>query len=405
MAQSLFGLTPEQIQEARRMQQQQAINQQAQSFGMFGPLYAAGRGMAQQGIGALAQGLFPDAGQDPMLQRATTTQSIIEKYKGQDFNNPLVLTRMASEFSEAGQPDIAMQLGEEARKRVPKEGASPFAKLDPSKYTPESIRAFQAQGGSDFSLLREAESKDKASPERVRETRIGELVQRGYPSDYASDIVDGNIRYEVVPQTGAVRRIDRLTGNVNEVPISNLPPQVQADLIAADEENQNQTLWEAAENGTGLWSAVRAGASRIVGQVPGVPQAQKTEEARQLLSTATNDLARALVINPRFPVAEVERIIREAGTQPGAFDTPELMRSRLKVLDSFLKDRLSIAKQDADNVNLPQETRSAQASNASAIRSFLPRLGIPQQGIGKPPAGVTQRQWEAMTPAQRAVFR
>jgi hypothetical protein len=311
---------------------------------------------------------------------------------------------MASEFSEAGQPELAMELGDRARKLKPR-AESPFAKLDPSKYTPESIEAFQTQGGTNFSLLREAESKDKANPERVRETRIGELVQRGYPRNYASDVVDGNIRYEVVPQTGAVRRIDRLTGNVNEVPISNLPPQVQADLIAADEESQKQTLWEAAESGTGLWSTVRAGASRILGQIPGVPQAEKTEEARQLLSTATNDLARALVINPRFPVAEVERIIREAGTQPGAFDTPQLMRSRLKVLDSFLKDRLSIAEQDAANVNLPQETRSAQSSNASAIRSFLPRLGIPQQGIGKPPAGVTQRQWESMTPAQRAAFR
>jgi hypothetical protein len=119
MAQSLFGLTPEQIQEARRMQQQQAINQQAQSFGMFGPLYAAGRGMAQQGIQSLA-GLFPGAGQDPTLQRATITQSIVEKYKGQDFNDPSVLSKMASEFSEAGQPELAMQLGEKARSLLPK---------------------------------------------------------------------------------------------------------------------------------------------------------------------------------------------------------------------------------------------------------------------------------------------
>jgi len=119
MAQSLFGLTPDQVQEARRLQQQQAINQQAQSFGMFGPLYAAGRGMSQQGVESLA-GLFPGAKQDPMLQKATTTQSIVEKYRGQDFNDPFVLTKMASEFSEAGIPDLAIQLGDKARSMLPK---------------------------------------------------------------------------------------------------------------------------------------------------------------------------------------------------------------------------------------------------------------------------------------------
>lgn len=119
MAQSLFGLTPEQIQQARQLQQQQAINQQAQSFGMFGPLYAASRGMAQTGINALAQGLFPEA-QDPALRRATTTQAIVDKYKGQDFSSPTVLSSMAKDFSTAGIPDVAIQLAEQARSLAPK---------------------------------------------------------------------------------------------------------------------------------------------------------------------------------------------------------------------------------------------------------------------------------------------
>ena len=119
MAQSLFGLTPEQIQQARQLQQQQAINQQAQSFGMFGPLYAASRGLSQTGINALAQGLFPEA-QDPALRRATTTQTIVDKYRGQDFSSPTVLSSMAKDFSTAGIPDVAIQLAEQARSLTPK---------------------------------------------------------------------------------------------------------------------------------------------------------------------------------------------------------------------------------------------------------------------------------------------
>jgi hypothetical protein len=119
MAQSLFGLTPEQIQQARQLQQQQAINEQAKSFGMFGPLYAASRGLSQTGINALAQGLFPEA-QDPALRRATTTQAIVDKYKGQDFSSPTVLSSMAKDFSTAGIPDVAIQLAEQARSLAPK---------------------------------------------------------------------------------------------------------------------------------------------------------------------------------------------------------------------------------------------------------------------------------------------
>jgi hypothetical protein len=398
---SLFGPTPEQIQEARTIQQRQMLAEEAKPFGVFAPLYQAARGLQQTGINSLVSGLFPEAA-DPALKQAQAVQLVQQKYQGQNLSDPTVLKSIASDLFSAGAPDAGLRVLKTAQDITPKQ-ESIFAKVDPSKFTNESVKEFQTQGGTDYSLLKPKE--DKASPERVRETRITELVGRGYPREYASDIVDKNITYEVVPQTGEVRRVNKLTGEVSQVPISNLPPAVQADLLAGDEQAQNQTLWEAAESGTGFWSAVRAGASRVGGQIPGVPQAEKTEEARQLLSTATNDLARSLVINPKFPVGEVERVIKEAGTQPGAFDTPELMRSRLRVLDSYLRGKLKTTEQDAADVNLPQETRSAQASNAAAIRSFLPRLGIPKAGIGKPPAGVTQKQWEAMSPAQRSAFK
>lgn len=116
MAQSLFGLTPEQIQEARRLQQQQAINQQAQAFGMFGPLYAAGRGMAQQGISKIA-GLFPEV-QDPQLAKATAIQELT---KGKDLTNPAQLGLLARELAGLGYTQEAMLVAQEANKVLSKE--------------------------------------------------------------------------------------------------------------------------------------------------------------------------------------------------------------------------------------------------------------------------------------------
>lgn len=152
MAQSLFGLTPEQIQQARQLQQQQAINEQAKSFGMFGPLYAASRGLSQTGINALSQGLFPEA-QDPALRRATTTQAIVDKYKGQDINDPDILRRMALDFSNAGLTDVALQLGEESKKRVtapmdPKKQAESImlniGQIPPNQRTPAQAAMFES---------------------------------------------------------------------------------------------------------------------------------------------------------------------------------------------------------------------------------------------------------------------
>jgi hypothetical protein len=405
MANGTFGLmSPELMQQALQQEQQKGLMAQANMDPAAYLRYSAGMRGAQAGrdIGSLL-GI-----EDPRLKQARDAQEAYNEalqLSGGDATTADFFKAFANSAARRNLPDLALQATTQASQVAPKR-ESPFTKIDITKFTPESVQSFIDAGATDSArVLLKAKEEEKPAEQRVRETRINELVTRGYTQQFATDIVDGNIRYEVVPQTGNVRRIDRLTGSVAEVPINNLPPQEQAALLAAEEESEKQTLWDAAEQGTGAWSSLRAGASRAFGQIPGVPQAQKTEEARQFLFSATNDLARSLVNNPRFPVAEVERVIREAGTQPSAFDTPELLRSRLKVLDGFLRDRLKTAEQDAANANLPQDVRVAQATNAASIRAFLPKLGVPEQGIGKPPRGVTMEQWRAMTPAQRDLFK
>jgi len=114
MAQSLFGYSPEQILQARQAaMQERAAAEASRVGGGWAPLFEQARGLSMMGTDVLGRGLFPRA-QDPMLQRATTTQGIIQQFQGQDFNDPAVLTRMAQAFSQAGIPDVAMQLGERA---------------------------------------------------------------------------------------------------------------------------------------------------------------------------------------------------------------------------------------------------------------------------------------------------
>lgn len=118
--QSLFGYSPEQILQARQAaMQERAAAEASRVGGGWAPLYEQARGLSMMGAEALGRGLFPQA-QDPALQRAQITQSIVNKYKGQDFNSPSVLSQMASEFSQAGIPEVAMQLGDKVRSMLPK---------------------------------------------------------------------------------------------------------------------------------------------------------------------------------------------------------------------------------------------------------------------------------------------
>jgi hypothetical protein len=120
MAQSLFGYSPEQILQARQAaMQERAAAEASRVGGGWGPLFEQARGLSMMGTDVLGRGLFPRA-QDPMLQRATTTQGIVQQFQGQDFNDPAVLTRMAQAFSQAGIPDVAMQLGDKVRSMLPK---------------------------------------------------------------------------------------------------------------------------------------------------------------------------------------------------------------------------------------------------------------------------------------------
>jgi hypothetical protein len=224
MAQSLFGVTADELLAARDLRRQEAINKEAEAFGVFAPLYAASRGLSQTGINALAQGLFPEA-QDPALRRATTTQAIVDKYKGQNINDPSVLNSMALEFSNAGLPDLALQIGEQAIARKPKAEESVFAKINPSDYTQESLKAFIDSGATDRSLLvsvKQPEGGFKVTSQFLElidpkdRARVVQAAQTNQP-------IPNDIKY-LTEKEGSGTEFERL--------IDDLPPEEQKRLKA-----------------------------------------------------------------------------------------------------------------------------------------------------------------------------
>jgi hypothetical protein len=195
--QPLFGYSPEQIMQARQLAlRERASTEAGRVEGGWAPLYEQSRRLSMMGAEGLGSGLFPQA-QDPMLQKAQITQSIVNKYRGQDFNDPSVLSKMASEFSEAGQPELAMELGDMARKLKPRV-ESPYAKINPKDYTRESLLAF-SQSGEVSDLV----SADKETA-KYRTLTPAEARARGLDPNMAYQLEEGTNKVSQIGQGPSV---------------------------------------------------------------------------------------------------------------------------------------------------------------------------------------------------------
>ena len=246
------------------------------------------------------------------------------------------------------------------------EDDSKIGKVDPDQFTPESVQKFSQS--NNFSDLKPT-SSDK--PDQ-RTSKIANLVTQGLSQEDAANLTDGIIKIETVPGTGSVRRINQITGEVDELQINT------GDKESTPSPSQGKTLFELADKGTGVVSGTLAFLSDTVGQIPGVAIAEQTIDARTRIKTATSDLIRALSINPRFPVGEINRIKEEIQLEPKLFSSSGAMKARMFALDGQLRLRAAQALRDSRDESLPDAIREQQAQNASAVSNFLQTMGVPQ---------------------------
>ncbi len=102
-------------------------------------------------------------------------------------------------------------------------------------------------------------------------------------------------------------------------------------------------------------------------------------QARSTLRTASNNLIRALSINPRFPVGEIERIKNETNLDPSLVNSPEAMRADMIALDRSLRLRADQELRDSRDQQLSTTSRANARKAASDINNFLAQLGAPEE--------------------------
>lgn len=169
----LFGISP---QQAYQQQQAQQNAQAAQAFnsagGTPGQLMAqaySNAGSSALGLGAGMMGIEPTA-----VVEARKRQELMQ---GIDMSTSAGLKEKANQFAQAGDQEMALKLIMLANKREAElakanSESSPFAKINPKDYTPESLRKYmQSKNPSDL----EAQTPDG------KISQIGrELIDAGY---------------------------------------------------------------------------------------------------------------------------------------------------------------------------------------------------------------------------------
>jgi len=194
----------------------------------------------------------------------------------------------------------------------------------------------------------------------------------GVSRGQATKIVTGGIKVQQDPVTQEISLVDLTDNTVSRLSVADQA----APAEAKDNGEPRRTIWDMTALGTGPLSALKSGASAVSGMVGG-PIAEKTVEARQYIKSAQNDLIRALSINPRFPVGEINRIREEINISPTIFDNPKQMQHRAVAIDEYLKGRIEKELKTAQNRMIPSKQRQAAIQSANDIEHFLGLLGVP----------------------------
>ena len=266
---SLFGVNPAMYQQ----QQQKQVFDRAVALQNLNPFQQAAVGYQQAGYnfaGALGGAL---GGVDPQLQRISALNAISKQI---DQTNPESMLQGAKMLADAGFMQEALGLAQYARKanselalaeQRRKEGRAAastdavFAKINPSDYTPESVRAFIASSNYGDLVPKAGKADKLVSPvnpsdytpasiaafntsgnyadlvlKPPKADKPDKLVAAVNPSDYtpasvAAFNVSGNYT-DLVLKPSKTDKPDRLIGNVN--PESYTPASVAAFSLSGN---------------------------------------------------------------------------------------------------------------------------------------------------------------------------
>ena len=318
------------------------------------------------------------------------------------FGAPTRTGQMGETLSNVGQ-----QMSEYTRGRRTEEGErrnlllrAQEARMGAAREDLATTRGLAAQEAQERRALVAKLLEISARDPSERERKIADIM-RTNNVDYAtaSNIVNNVEIIRPNPDTGVFERINVLTDEVTPLRRAAAPAAPAAGGAAAEpaapaaggvttaprgpggeSARPPRTLYELASvpRTTGALPALGEAAQRISGQLGANVVPPEFTERRQAFLNVQNEIIRAVINNPRFPVAEQERIRRELNIEPSVFTDPQTLISRIRALDSTLRTSLENRERESRDITLPRDVRVGALQAANEARNLLQILGVPQ---------------------------
>jgi hypothetical protein len=182
----------------------------------------------------------------------------------------------------------------------------------------------------------------------------------------------GILSVEDDPVTGELRVFDRSTQTFSPVPEAG-PPAGQPMAPPPEQDQQaRKTLYQQANDATGLVAAVTRGLGNTIGQLPGVSIGEQAIKAQSDLLLTVKELQRAYRNNPRMPIAEMKNL--EGLLSSGALVSPDALRWQIEQL-AEATDRKIIEADQAAQFGATTKIKQEAAQSAANLRRFKAQLG------------------------------
>lgn len=234
--------------------------------------------------------------------------------------------------------------------------------------------------------------------------RYQEMLRNGTPLSPAEQ-EDYNASRRILERPSM--RADPETGQIVPFNPEPLPPapgqaiqgaaQAQADAPPTASNAHGKPLFDLAEEGTGVVSGIKEAVGRTVGQVYEGAVSPETTQARQTFETSTNALIRALSLNPKYPVAEQQRIQKEFSIKPSVIDSPEALRQRMISIDASVDEMIErenrVLSDPKEHIDRKKESKVAR----DALVEYKRQLGVP-------PAIKSSEEYDTLPEGARYIY-
>lgn len=273
--------------------------------------------------------------------------------------------------------------GDEAAKAVAREQAARLPALfanDPEKAR-EYVLKLEEERRKAADDLNEAGAATTRQRDDEIASRRDELKGLGLTGqdleDTAAKLVDGSLRIELQEDGSLFQIDDVLAASPDPAIRAKAVKRIRPDDPLATVEDLNpydlpegMSLAEAATNGTGVINIITEGVSRWASNFVSSALDDDRTKAKNVLNGADNLLIRAFSLNPRYPVAEQERIRETYGINPKLGESPKSMASKIENLDIFTERELAKLVKSVNDPTTDPIKRLADKATISELKSF-----------------------------------